>query len=285
MFPGGLTPVQGRSLSASGLRSRSLTWLTLAVVGMAGWTMQAPRPAPPDAAYSYCTPSCSSAFDPANVEERIVALCRAGRPADAVALADIHLACGDQNTPLARSVHSLRGGALRLLRREEEARTDYTLAIDWNELPGSAAYDLSSLGEAQKWPELSRRAHEILQKDSQDDCTVNNTCWALLMNPAAAPVEVARLMKPIADRSHEPSYLDTYAWSLYLSGQRDAAIEQEQRAVGKEADDDPYYAACLKGMRGDREAAHAELIRVFQNDIRRTEAWVAASRFVENRGG
>jgi hypothetical protein len=71
-------------------------------------------------------------------------------------------------------------------------------------------------------------------------------------NPNAK--EALHLVRPVAVGCKDSSTLDTYAWALYLSGNRREAIRQEKLAlkhVDARLDAEEYYRPCLTGFEGD----------------------------------
>ena len=235
-----------------------------------------------------CHRVSAATMDP---EDAIVAYCRAGQPAKALEIADARLtALNDpadpESPPVLRKletgrIYFLRGGVLRLLYRETEAQADYAKAekLAGDSIPGEERADL--LAQSGNAAAACKSAEATIQNDPDDPDVVNNACWELALCPGGDAARAARLMAPIARDSTDSYHLDTYAWSLYRSGDVGAAIAEEQIAVqAAQPDDSPmFYAACLTGMQGDRLEAIQELRQIFQQNIRQPDAWAAAQAF------
>ena len=128
-------------------------------------------------------------------------------------------------------------------------------------------------------------ARKTLQNSNTDLWTLNAACWTLAIYPGGDPALAARSISKAALASRNPAIIDTYAWSLYRSGQVEDAKLQEMRALGEaQAENDSlvsYLRACLLGMRGDPVRAEMDLRTIFRQDVSFVDAWTVAERFGE----
>lgn len=278
-----LMPAQGSSISTMGRTPRPLRTFALAAAGIAlSMAVLAPqRLVAPIGSSGSC---CSSVRGMA----AIIELCRVGRSGDAVHLADTELYRAGSNTALAGELHYLRGGALRLEGREDEAQIDYALAASLSGSDASPESQLDYQAQSGDFQTSSRIAREIINRPSDDTVTINNACWDLTMHPGGDPAMAARAMEPIAKATDHWGYVDTYAWTLFKSGRQQEAIQQEQRALmlvnenrlsGSNMDELYYCAGCLAGFEGNKVEAAQTLRMVFQHNIANTSAWDAAKSF------
>ena len=281
MFPDGIMPVQGSGLATIGMGSRQARVLAFAVAGVALALISVlPRVAPIPGAGLGCGDSSAG-------ESAIIALCSQGRAADAVRLADAQLGCQRPDSAEAAWLHYLRGGALRLLGRESEATTDYSAAARIGRDTLDADAEVTFLGESGDTAQASELARQILRDSRTNKDLVNNACWALTIYGAGHSAEAVPEMRNLVSSSDDADRIDTYAWSLYLTGDRQGAMRQETRALDLAtrfgSDHIRYFRACLQGMSGDREGAAKQLRMLFQEDVSYTSAWDTAQRFNDLR--
>ncbi|MDQ2731648.1 MAG: hypothetical protein M3Y56_08320, partial [Armatimonadota bacterium] len=221
-----LMPVQGSSIGTMGRTPRPLRTFALAAAGFALCTAVL-LPQRLVAPVGYRTSCCESARGMA----AIIGLCRVGRSGDAVRLADSELYRAGGNTALAGELHYLRGGALRLEGREDEAQIDYSLAASLSGADSSPDSQLDFKAQSGDFDASNRIARDIVTKHSEDTLTINNACWELTMHPGGDATMAARAMEPIAKATDHWGYVDTYAWSLFKSGRQQEAVQQERRAL------------------------------------------------------
>jgi hypothetical protein len=284
MYPDGLMTFQGSGISSFGAgpqprRGAVLAALAIAIA-MLTLSTQLTTLSPPT--NNGCT-RCNCYISGYQGEAAIVALCRVGRADQAISVADSYLErLGSYPYPAAR-LHFLRAGALRLLGRSDEARTDYAIAARLSAADGDTLSGMDLLAQSENWSAAQASAWNVLKSAPDEPFAVNNACWELTIYPQGDAAAAARLMEPVVANTRSCEFLDTYAWALYLSGKQDAALDQEKRALqAAQWQDSPrigYYEACVDGMQGNKQRAATELRQLFQDNITFTSAWAAANRF------
>ncbi|HET6382462.1 MAG TPA: hypothetical protein VFJ58_03640 [Armatimonadota bacterium] len=280
MYPDSLMPIQGTSLSTSsqGARPWRVAVLVAAALMLAAlFVLPRMNSTAPTYRYSACVcPAYSASYS-------IVTLCRIGRAADAVDVADSALSNVPADSYEAANLYFLRGGALRLLGRYSEAKADYAEAADIAAPYVSPDSRMELLAQSGDVSTLSELAQQSLSDNADNPYAVNNACWELAIYTDGSAAKAAQLMKPVAENSNNGAWIDTYAWTLYLSGDQQGAVQQEERAIqniqSEDADHIAYYHACLEGMEGNRAEAAQDLQQIFQDNIMFTSAWAAANQF------
>ena len=120
--------------------------------------------------------------------------------------------------------------------------------------PFNAAYRMQMLSLDGRYSEANALALQMLQDTKASPLETNSAAWTLVMNPGGNAWAAVKAMAKVELTQRDADLMDTYAWGLYVIGDRAGALAAEKRALSMCTSmnvNRSYFEACVTAMNGD----------------------------------
>ncbi|MFM2386196.1 MAG: hypothetical protein RL660_953 [Bacteroidota bacterium] len=140
-------------------------------------------------------------------------------------------------------IHFMQGYAYQQKQQYDNALKSLRKADDYSagnrEVQMPVLLALADVYNSQaKYTESDKTFDRALQLDSRNATVLNNYAYFLSLRGEQLDKAYAMSKRSLEIEANEKSYLDTYAWVLYKQGKYSEALEQQQKAIAAEGEND-----------------------------------------------